>query len=287
MVMKRVSSVFHRKMYEKVKCAAERRVGMEIVVCFQISSDYDEVLDDEWKDGAAIDFTYTKKMYGCFDEGALETALCLKDAYKERGVPVTLRAVTSGLRTPALMTALYGAGFDEVLYVDAGRELTSMEKEIVPLSSIVNKKANAIFGADIILTGRMSGGLDDRMTAQAIAEWQGSPWLMDGVELRPGEKEREVFVLCEQDDAYILRKQQTPFVCSMGNAVHGVLRMFSLKARMEARKKKIMEVTLTENHFSFPEFSMKRKERKGHCQWISGSTEEMAAALTERIREVK
>ena len=227
MVMKRVSSVFHRKMYEKVKCAAERRVGMEIVVCFQISSDYDEVLDDEWKDGAAIDFTYTKKMYGCFDEGALETALCLKDAYKERGVPVTLRPVTSGLRTPALMTA------------------------------------------------------------QAIAEWQGIPWLMDGVELRPGEKEREVFVLCEQDDAYILRKQQTPFVCSMGNAVHGVLRMFSLKSRMEARKKKIMEVTLPENHFSFPEFSMKRKERKGHCQWISGSTEEMAAALTERIREVK
>lgn len=254
---------------------------MKILVYFNITSDYDYVLDKEWEEKENLDLAFVKKIYGCFDEGALETALRLKDEYKEKNIPVFLTAVTAGLRTSALMTGLYGAGFDEVIYVDTGEEKTFVQKETVPYSVLmpILKEKNP----DIILTGRMSGGLDERMAAPEFAGKLGMPWLMDGVELHPGKQEGEILVLCEQDSEYILYRQKIPFVCSIGNASHGVLRMFSLKARMEAKKKKITEVAVSPESAD-SDVIFQTKEKKGVCQWMTGEKKELAKQLKHLIR---
>ena len=59
---------------------------MKIGVCFKIVPDYEGLLPEEWQVPGNLDFTYVKKMYGCFDEPALEMALRIADSCRACGM---------------------------------------------------------------------------------------------------------------------------------------------------------------------------------------------------------
>ena len=104
------------------------RNTMKIGVCFKIVPDYENLLPEEWEKPADLDFTYVKKMYGCFDEPALEMALRIADSCRVQGMAaeeVETVAVTCGVPegsvSDGLLRALFAAGFsDVVLLPEAG-----------------------------------------------------------------------------------------------------------------------------------------------------------------------
>lgn len=63
-----------------------------ILVCFKIVNNFDDVLPGDWQDigTGEVDTSYTKRMLNCFDESALEMALCLREEYQALGERASL-----------------------------------------------------------------------------------------------------------------------------------------------------------------------------------------------------
>ena len=58
---------------------------MKILGCFKVVPDLDLVADEDWRTGGglAVDTSYVKPVWNCFDEGALEMMLRLSDYGRE------------------------------------------------------------------------------------------------------------------------------------------------------------------------------------------------------------
>jgi electron transfer flavoprotein beta subunit len=89
---------------------------MKIAVCFKAVPDFDQVVDADW-DNFSFDaaWTYVKRVFGCFDESALETALRLRSAWEEAGEAAECTAVTAAPLPSPLCKILFAAGFDRVV----------------------------------------------------------------------------------------------------------------------------------------------------------------------------
>lgn len=106
---------------------------MKIAVCFKIVPDYEEAAPSTWENIDVMDFTYVKKIYGCFDEAALETGLKLKDSIQAAGRSVETLAVTVGGGPEVLLQGLFAAGFDRVVTIaqEAGKPPETGERQEV------------------------------------------------------------------------------------------------------------------------------------------------------------
>ena len=243
---------------------------MKIGVCFKIVPDYEEVPAADWAAMEQLDFTYVKKMYGCFDEAALETALRLRDSLLAASQNVSCTAVTVGGGPEVLLQGLYAAGFDEVVTIptagcggsefdgngEASENLDFCPRETARLLAAYWKTRQP----DLILTGRMTGPGDSGLVPVYLAAELGyqlqeevtealyHPVMVQTdsgeAEFRKetgslsAETEARIEILQERADAEIRRLLTRPSVLVVGDAKAPNLRMFSLKARMEARKRK-------------------------------------------------
>ena len=89
---------------------------MKIAVCFKAVPDFDQVVQADWDSfSLASAWTYVKRVFGCFDESALETALRLRSAWGESGEAVECTALTAAPLPSPLCKTLFAAGFDRVL----------------------------------------------------------------------------------------------------------------------------------------------------------------------------
>lgn len=124
---------------------------MKITVCFKVVTDYDKVSPKDFKRG---DFSYVKKDFGFFDEGALELALSFKDEYPD----TTLEALTFGERDEIAIEKLYSLNFDEVTVIP-GKEEVFNPKEVGRVLGTYLKENSS----DLILTGEMVGPNDSSL----------------------------------------------------------------------------------------------------------------------------
>jgi electron transfer flavoprotein alpha/beta subunit len=69
---------------------------MKIAVCFKAVPDFDQVVEADW-DGFSLDadWGYVKRVFGCFDESALETTLRLRTAWEDLGEETECTALTA------------------------------------------------------------------------------------------------------------------------------------------------------------------------------------------------
>ncbi|MDR2748031.1 MAG: hypothetical protein LBB77_11375 [Treponema sp.] len=89
---------------------------MKIAVCFKTVPDFDQVVEADWDTfDPAAGWTYVKRIFGCFDESALETALRLRSAWENSGETTECTAVTAAPLPSPLCKTLFAAGFDRVL----------------------------------------------------------------------------------------------------------------------------------------------------------------------------
>lgn len=246
---------------------------MKIGVCFKIVPDYEEVPLADWDAMDQLDLTYVKKMYGCFDEAALETALRLRDSFLEMEENVSCTAVTVGGGPEVLLQGLFAAGFDQVVTIPrpegpAGENLDFLPMETARLLASYWKTQQP----DVIFTGRMTGPGDSGLVPAYLAAALGYDLKEDVTEAgclsaamrqqtaergeaqepdqspviaqmvtpaqEPVQQVAQVEIVQRQGDLIACRLVTGPAVLVVGDAACPNLRMFSLKARMEARKRK-------------------------------------------------
>ena len=121
---------------------------MKIVVCFKVVTDYDKATLSEMQKG---DFSYTKKDFGFFDEGALELAI----SYKEENPDTIIEALTYGEADEIAIEKLYSLNYDKVTVI-TGKESTFEPKKIA--KALGDYLKNDDF--DLLLTGEMVGPND-------------------------------------------------------------------------------------------------------------------------------
>lgn len=91
---------------------------MKILVCFKVVKDIDYILKEDWENIANItmDWSYVKNIFNCFDEGALENALRLKDKLIINNIPVELHAITTTeVNCDLFNKLLLAVGYDKVV----------------------------------------------------------------------------------------------------------------------------------------------------------------------------
>lgn len=259
---------------------------MKIVVCFKIVPDYEDVLPGQWAEPDGPDLTYVKKMIGCFDEAALESALRLADSLKEQGACAETVAVTAGTASGAvsgsLMRSLYAAGFEQVVILPEADPYQPWETARILAAWFEQEPA------DIIFTGKMVGPFDSGSVPFYLAEKLRMEVISGVTSARYKKEDAAVYMVRRNEKTEDSLRVERPCICVVGDAEYPYLRLFSIKARMEARKKEFRTFdVLNENTSIERKGSLRYEETKRECVWIDGDAEETCRTLAEMIREVR
>ena len=211
---------------------------MKIGVCFKIVPDYETMLPDEWEKPESLDFAYVKKMYGCFDEPALEMGLRIGDGCRAAGVPVETVAVTCGAPegtvSESLLRALFAAGYTDVVLLPACDGFTP-QNTAKSLASYFSENP-----ADLILTGRMAGPGDSGMVPVYLAHELGTELYPEAVSAAWNSEDGRVEVFCKEENVLKQYAVSKGAICTVGDSEAAYLRLFPLKARMEAKKREFI-----------------------------------------------
>lgn len=244
--------------------------SLKIASLLKITPDYDELLPSEWEDIENMDTSYVSRMYGCFDEGALEMALQLKDDCVRKNKAAECTVFVSGEYSPILLSALYAAGFDKVCFFK--NTYDTWKEQLDYLSGLLSEEK-----FDVILTGRQSGPLDDKMTAPLIAKKLCIPWLYETVHI--SEKDGKLLAVTEKENCFCTVSAALPCICSAGNSKTPRLRMFSMKARLEARKKNIEMKELSRGKKEEITFWVQKQEKE--CRFFNGNEKDAGQWLSQ------
>lgn len=208
---------------------------MKVAVCFKIVPDFENLLQEEWCNPEALDFAYIKKMYGCFDESALEMALRIKDSCKAAGKDMQAVAVTCGAPegtvSEGLLRALFAAGFDDVVLMAKTDDFAPKQTAGVLAAYF---KENPV---DLILTGRMTGPGDSGTVPFYLAEELKLPLFTELVEAKYGAESGGIEMTRRQADWETKCLVPSGAVATVGDAEAAYLRLFPLMARMNAKKR--------------------------------------------------
>ena len=226
---------------------------MKVSVCFKIVPDYDQVPKDEWKGGLSLpDFRYVKKIIGVFDEGALETALCLKDVLPD----TVLEAVSVGRPNSIFTESIYAAGFDKVTYLkNAGSEFDPSNTARVLLEYFKSSDT------DLILCGEQVGPADSGTVPYFLASLMNIPVVDRVSELYvSGGK---VMIKRETDDSTQSFLCDRRMLAVVSSAAKPYLRFAEYSKKVEAgRKKADVRHIVTFPQFSHAVFRKKKAVKK-------------------------
>ncbi|MDR1174488.1 MAG: hypothetical protein LBK83_03300 [Treponema sp.] len=212
---------------------------MKIAVCFKAVPDFDQVVDADWEHfDLSAGLEYVKRVFGGFDESALETALRLRSAWEEGGEKTECTAVTAAPLPPPLCKTLFAAGFDRVLDLSGAfpGESPALSAEFRPrhIAAILGNCLGSA-GYDLILTGRQAGYADTGTVPLLLAEILGIPALTGAEEIAPCAGGIEVRRIAEAGRERL--QVRLPLLAALGNSPVSALRAVTLSARMAASRR--------------------------------------------------
>jgi electron transfer flavoprotein beta subunit len=248
---------------------------MKITVCFKVVPEFEQVVEADW-DGfsLAADLGYVKRVFGCFDESALETALRLRFAWEAAadGEQAECTALTAGLLPSSLCKTLFAAGFDRVL------ELPSVPEFRPRHTAAVLGNYLRAAGFDLILAGRQAGYADTGMVPLLLAEALGVPVITGVEEIAPCAG--GVDVTRAGDTGRERLRVRLPLLAVLGNSPVSALRAATLSARMAASKRSAEKPAVSAEAdcpaAGTPRFS--RENRHKTCRFLPGG-EDMARSV--------
>jgi electron transfer flavoprotein beta subunit len=207
-----------------------------IVVCFKVVPEFEQVVEADW-DGFSLstDLGYVKRVFSCFDESALETALRLRSGWEELGEKTECTALTAGPLPTPLCKTLFAVGFDRVLDLSGAVPQGAMALEFRPrtvAAALGTYLASAPY--DLILAGRQAGYADTGMVPLLLAEALGLPVLTEVGEISPRAGGVEVKRISDTGRERL--RVRLPLLAVLGNSPVAALRAATLSARMAASK---------------------------------------------------
>ena len=208
----------------------------KILVVYFVDRELDGIPEADWEAAEDKNFSidYTRRIWNCFDEGALATALSLKEDSRE----IVLEAVTVSSEesyTEQFAGTLYALGFYRIYAVcKAGRnpkQLAALICRTVPL-----KEYDAVF------TGQMITPEDRYDLPAYLSDAAGIPCFTSVVDVKWNNDGGGAWgiVLCQNEMENRTYAVKNAAVFSFANARHAYLTMPSLRERIRAKELRVL-----------------------------------------------
>lgn len=211
---------------------------MNLLVCFKVVPDLEMLLDKDWKadDRQAVDVSFVKSTWNCFDESALEMMLKLSDLSEGFNVLYNLNAFTIGdSRCDNYLKTLYALGYQKAIRVDCSEDIRFVPEKI---ASVISQYVQEKNSQDVIVMGQQANEGDNGKTPYLTAELLGWPCISQVIMVEPAEEDY-LIVTSNTDTGVITQKIHIPCVLAVGNAPNSYIRVPTLKDRMKTSKKEI------------------------------------------------
>lgn len=243
---------------------------MKILTCFKVVSDFEHLTPDE---ALAIckgewDPNYTKKVWGTYDEAALEQGIRLKESLMAKGRQTTLTAVTVGTCPSRFFTDLFSVSFDKVVQIPSKKSL-DFHPDLV--AQLLFEYVRSQGGFDVIITGQQASPEEEASVPGRLASLLGIPYLpyIFDVNITTVD-ELKVYSYGDVGEQEI--HLTMPVLLAMENARHPFLRMALLKDRLKASKMKA-DIYEAANSFTFLNIDkvpikFVYQQREGSCKFI-------------------
>jgi electron transfer flavoprotein beta subunit len=209
---------------------------MDILVCVKQTPDLDMVVAEDWAivEGHEPDIRYANNVLNCFDEIAMEIALCLSERLEG-----SLRILTVGTdECDRLLRGLLALEADEAVRIDCADDLRFRPEAVAEMITGYLEEAGT---PDVILMGRQAGEGDNAQTPQITAEKLRVPCVTNVLSVTPNSDGRlRVERLAAKGVQELLVK--LPVVLAVGNVSGIALRSPTLKAKLNAKKRTIKVV---------------------------------------------
>ncbi|MDR2071495.1 MAG: hypothetical protein LBP81_08805 [Treponema sp.] len=270
---------------------------MKIAVCFKVVPDFDQVVEADWNDfSLSTGLGYVKRIFGCFDESALETALRLRSAWEEQGEKTECTAITAAPLPSPLCKTLFAAGFDRV--VDLSGVVSAQCQPPLEFPEFQGRRIAAVLGSrlgsagyDLILAGREAGWADTGAVPLLLAEILGIPVITGAGEIAPCAGGVEVIRTNNAGRERL--RARLPLLVTLGNGPAAALRAVTLGERMAASRREAEKPAAAgsggkapgitgEAAGSFQTLRFHREEGRKTCRFLPGG-----AALAQSAAKVR
>lgn len=215
---------------------------MNLLVCFKIVPDLEQISDSEWKDPDELEeiFPYTRSVWSCYDESALELTLKLSDLSEGFHASIQKWALTvTAQKIDAFAATLYALGYDKVIRIEDRKcQFFCPEETAEQIAAYVRKFPEI----DGIIMGRASSDGENSKVSLLTAEALHWDCITQTTALEPISEE-ELLVSYQTEEGIAKRKQKLPCVFSIGNAPCTYLRVPTLMDRMKRGKRPLELVT--------------------------------------------
>ena len=167
-----------------------------------------------------------------------------------------------GAVSDSLLRALFAAGYDDVVLLPACESFVS-RNTAKSLASYFSEHP-----VDLILTGRMVGPGDSGMVPAYLAGELGTELYPEAVSASWNDAESRAEITCKEGGFLKQYAVSGGAVCTVGDAEAGYLRLFPLKARMEAKKRVFSEYEPENVDFSWEEPILRMEKAEAECSFL-------------------
>jgi electron transfer flavoprotein beta subunit len=262
------------------------------LVCFKAGPDFEQIVDADWERfSLSTDLSYVRRIFGCFDETALETALRLRDALKEQGKDTVCGAITLSPLPSPLCKTLFALGFDD-LWAAPFLPVEGAPERNLEFHPVETARALAeIIGTerwDLILAGRQAGYADTGMVPLLLAEKLRLPVINGAERIGPcggpeTDRRMEIERSGEQGREHLI--VALPALVVMGNSPVSALRAATLTAQMQAAGRKAAipahSAGRENQEVSANALRLIREKRRKSCRFLPGEKDFLAQSVRE------
>ncbi|MBI9011545.1 MAG: hypothetical protein JEZ08_04885 [Clostridiales bacterium] len=208
---------------------------MTIISCIKQVYDLDIVLKDDWvveSDDVSINIDYANRIMNTFDETALELMLRLSDEHKVKTKVVTL----GDQKSDTILRKSMAVGVDEAVRIDVLENLDFKPEQVAfQLKAYIQEENNK--DIQIVMCGRQADNGNHGQTGQLLAEMLGWPCITMVTDIKKVKDEYKISRMVDSgiEHLYI----NTPVVVTVTQSDNKLLRMATLKAMLDAKKKPI------------------------------------------------
>jgi len=207
---------------------------MNILVCFKVGPDLDQLSGSDWVvDGCSrVETRFVKRMINPYDESTLELALKLADQAGGAGITTALglEALTiADSEANLTLKSLRALGYQEAVRIEADRDLDFAPENVATLIAAYVLSTDRL---DLIMMGRQSGVGDNAKTPLLTAEFLQWPCITQVTAVKK-DTSGSYKVTAISDEGTVIRVIEPPCVLAVGNAPSSTLRVPTLKAIKE------------------------------------------------------
>ena len=210
---------------------------MTIMSCIKQVHDLDIVLKDDWvveSDGVSINIDYANRIMNTFDETALELMLRLSDEHKVKTKVITL----GDKKCDTILRKSMAVGVDRAVRIEAVENLDFKPEQVAfHLKNYIQEELKMNEDIEIVMCGRQADNGNHGQTGQLLSEMLGWPCITMVTDIKKIKGEYKISRMVDWgiEHLYI----NTPVVVTVTQSDNKLLRMATLKAMLDAKKKPI------------------------------------------------